>query len=205
MSVSRLSKQSIQVGFPKQQTIWDQSTQTAAMDAISSVTLTSSQSRVEFNNIPQTYTHLQIRAVTRSDSSAGSSTVSYGASGYIYFNGDIGTNYNEHYLYGDGSSAGTGVIGAYTNLLISDLGGPYATQTANTFSSSIIDILDYTNTNKAKTVRVLNGQDRNGYGRSLLQSGFWFATPAAINTITIFVGDSSTFSIGTTFSLYGIK
>jgi len=44
MSVSRLSKQSIQAGFPKQQTVWDQSTQTAAMDALGAVTLTAASS-----------------------------------------------------------------------------------------------------------------------------------------------------------------
>ena len=163
-------------------------------------------STVTFSSIPSTYTHLQLRAITRSTSSAGSSGISYGASGFMTFNGDTGSYYNEHYLLGDGASASAGAIGTLSSMLISDLGGPYATQTANAYSASIIDILDYTSNTKNKTIKVLNGQDRNGAGRALLQSGFWFnPTPQAINSITILEGDSANFAQYSTFALYGIR
>ena len=163
-------------------------------------------STVTFSSIPQTYTHLQIRAITRSTSSVGGSGVSYGGSGFMTFNGDSGSNYNEHYLYGDGSSAGSGAIGTLSYMLISDLGGPYSGQTANTYSGSIIDILDYTSTTKNKTIRVLNGQDRNGAGRALFQSGVWFnSTIQAITSISIVESDSANFAQYSQFALYGIK
>jgi len=163
-------------------------------------------STITFSSIPSTYTHLQIRAISRSSSSAGGSSVSYGDTAYMTFNGDSGSYYNGHYLIGDGSAASSGVNGTSGFMAISDLGGPFATQTANTFSASIIDILDYTSTTKNKTVRVLNGQDRNGYGRVLLQSEMWFnPTPQAITSISITESTSANFAQYSQFALYGVK
>jgi len=116
---------------------------------------------------------------------------------YGQFNGDTTTgNYYAHRLAGDGSSAG-----AYTpgNLYaISEFGG-----SGSNFMGTVIDILDYTNTNKNKTTRSLFGVDQNGSGFVGMYSMLWMNT-AAINQI-ILSPNNGNFTQYSTFALYGIK
>lgn len=67
----------------------------------------------------------------------------------------------------------------------------------------VIDVLDYANTNKYKTVRSLNGIELNGSGVIEFNSGNWRNT-AAITSIE-FVTASGNFNVGSTLALYGIK
>jgi len=197
MAVSRLSKQSIQAGFPKQQTIWDQSTSVAGMDPITGVTLASAQSSITFNNIPSTYTHLQIRGIARNGSGGGANDFA----GTINFNSDSGNNYNGHTLYGTGSAAGAYYFGQATFAYAFDISGSGAT--SNAFASNIIDILDYANTNKYKTIRDLSGYDGNDTNGTIrLLSGLWMNT-SAITSITL--TPPYTFAQYSQFALYGIK
>ena len=176
-----------------------------SMDALATVTVGStSVATIEFSGIPQGYKHLQIRAISRATSSAGGSTVSYGASGQMTFNGDTANNYSAHYIEGNGSAASANNIPGYPYILISDLGGPWATSTAGMFSGTIIDILDYASVTKNKTVRAIGGQDRNGYGRSMFQSGMWYKTPEAITSIKIGT-DGTAYAQYSQFALYGVK
>ena len=56
---------------------------------------------------------------------------------------------------------------------------------SNIFGFSIIDIADYTNTNKYKTMRSLLGYDTNSaYGQVNFASALWMST-AAISSISI--------------------
>lgn len=176
-----------------------------AYDSLATVTVPSGgASYIEFAGIPTGYKHLQIRAITRATSSAGGSTVAYGASGQMTFNGDTAANYAAHYIEGNGSVASANNIPNYNYILVSDLGGPWATSTSGMFSGTVIDILDYASTTKNKTIRVIGGQDRNGYGRSLFQSGLWFKTPEAITSIKIGT-DGTAYAEYSQFALYGIK
>ena len=186
-------------------TTWNPWEPQGAYDALSTVTVPSGGlATITFAGIPQGYKHLQIRAIARSTSSVAGSTVSYGASGFMTFNGDSAANYAVHYIEGNGSTASANAIPNFNYLLISDLGGPYATSTAGIFSASVIDILDYSNTSKNKTLRVLNGQDRNGYGRMMFQSGLWVNT-AAISSISVTISDSANFAQHSQFTLYGVR
>jgi hypothetical protein len=67
-----------------------------------------------------------------------------------------------------------------------------------------MDILDYTSTNKNKTVRSLGGFDRNGGGIITLSSSLWFKTPEAITSIRL-KPQSSSWTQYSSFALYGIK
>ena len=145
-------------------------------------------SSVTFSSIPNTYTHLQIRAIAIVGSSA--------INPLLTFNGDSGSNYSWHQMYGSGSSAGASASASYTGI-----GGPYTGHTQ--FGPQVWDILDYTNTNKNKTVRVLGGSDENGSGYVGLNSGLWINT-AAITSINI-SSVSLNFNQYTTFALYGVK
>jgi len=73
---------------------------------------------------------------------------------------------------------------------------------ANIRGGFIVDILDYANTNKYKTVRSLNGNDANGSGSMNLSSNVWLST-AAITSLTL--SSSSDFRQYSSFALYGIK
>jgi hypothetical protein len=73
----------------------------------------------------------------------------------------------------------------------------------NMFGAGVIDILDYADTNKYKTCRLLGGQDLNGGGRVYSMSSNWQKT-AAITQIDLSfeTGNCMQYS---SFALYGIK
>lgn len=151
-------------------------------------------SSVTFSSIPQTFKHLQIRYIVRS-SSAGS--VDYA---FMQFNGDTATNYSRHYVYGDGTTASS-FAQATVNAIWAGQ-SPVASTTANIFGAGVIDILDYANANKNKTVRTLGSYDANGSGRAELTSGAWLST-SAITQITL-LGPTS-YVQNTQFALYGVN
>ena len=173
------------------------STRVAAGDfeSIATVTVGSGgSSSITFSSIPATYAHLQVRTLARN---AGSNT-----NNLITFNSDSGANYTYHTLEGGGTtaSAGSSTGNSFT------LAGKQAPSTygANTFGVGIVDILDYTNTNKYTTVRVLAGVDNNGTADGVIfNSGLWLNTNA-ITSITITAGGSG-FAQYSHFALYGIK
>lgn len=149
---------------------------------------------VTFSSIPATYTHLQIRYIAQS--------AGYGR---IQFNSDTtGANYYSHYLSGTGSAVSAGDLPGSTYSSLVWTIQNFST-TTSTFNTGIIDILDYTSTNKNKTVRILQGVDKNGSGDVEFTSGLWSATPAAITTIKLFPHASNTWLQYTQFALYGIK
>ena len=78
------------------------------------------------------------------------------------------------------------------------------TAASGIFGVGIIDILDYTNTNKFKTTRSFTGRDANGSGWVWFGSSLW-KNSAAINTITIIPTIGTGFQQYTQFALYGIK
>ena len=158
-----------------------------AMIPIQTITA-SSGSTISFTNIPQNYSHLQFRCYLNATN----------ISGNLTFNSDTGTNYAKHYLYGDGSS----VTASGTASTAGNTYAWYASTTANTYQASIIDILDYVDTNKYKTTRSMTGCDFNGSGFVLFGSGLWMST-SAINTVTF--GSNGTFAGASTIALYGIK
>lgn len=158
-----------------------------AYDALSTVTVPSGGvASITFAGIPQGYKHLQIRY---------SGFVSNDA--WMRFNGDTGSNYARHSLYGNGASA---AAFAGTNQTV--IGFTYTASNTNP-GAAICDILDYTNTSKYKTARVLNGDDQNGSGIIMLASGIWMNT-APITSITIY-DDNSSFSQYSQFTLYGVR
>jgi len=122
-----------------------------------------------------------------------------------YYNADsAGTNYGWHFLSGDGSSASAGDVLANGDIPLSFGIAAADSASASIFGTSVIDILDYADTNKYKTNRVLMGMDRNGGGLVRLISGLWRST-AAISTINIFPFASASFVQYSHFALYGIK
>jgi hypothetical protein len=147
-------------------------------------------SSITFSSIPATFQHLQIRLFCN----AGSNDILY------QFNGDTGTNYVRHFLYGTGSSVAAGSTLTATSGSIG-----YTAPTANTniFGGAIFDVLDYANTSKNTTTRSLGGFDANGSGFSIMYSGLWLNT-AAVSSIVL-LPLAGNFNQYTQAALYGIK
>lgn len=158
-----------------------------SFDSIATATGTGSSGTITFSSIPAGYKHLQIRSLA-------TSTSSYGM---IRFNSDSGSNYATHFLYGDGATATASGLATQTQMY-----GPRA-DNSTYFSAGIVDILDFNNTTKNKTIRVFTGQDSNGSGIIMVNSGLWMST-SAITSITINT-QSGNWATTATFALYGIK
>lgn len=163
----------------------------------SSGVLDGSTNTVTFSNIPQTFSHLQVRMFSRS-----ARTAQANDRPYFRFNSDSGNNYSWHELYGDGSSAYS--QGYSPDSVFFTAITPAATSTANVFSSSVIDILDYSNTNKTKTVRAIDGYDANGSGFAVLHSGNWRSTTAVSSIFIAHYYTGANFVSGSRIDLYGI-
>lgn len=164
-----------------------------AYDSIATAVGTGSNDEITFSSIPSTYTHLQVRGIANA--------TNVGSTMNIRLNGDGGSNYTRHRLIGDGSSVSA--LGQTSQVQIPFLGNAGLPTASNTYGVFVIDILDYTNTNKYTTVRLLSGQDSNGSGGVDFTSGLWLNT-AAVTSLTLRI-NTSTFSIPTQFALYGIK
>ena len=119
--------------------------------------------------------------------------------GNIAFNGDnASSNYSYHYVLGDGSTAGAGSG-------VSQNQGRFTAAAGTTPSyptAMVMDILDYANTNKYKTVRHLFAWDGNGTGYVEFDSNNWRSTNA-ITSITFTPANS--FNTDSSFALYGVK
>ena len=200
MSIKRLVTGSISSATPKGSKVWDQETVLGTFESIATATVDSSgASTISFSNIPQNYAHLQLRYIARD------TTANVDVTGVVLrLNSDSGANYTRHYLLSDGAAVYSGALTSRTSIgsgLVPSGGSP-----ASVFSVAIIDILDYANTSKYKTYRVLSGVDTNNTsppGYLNLESALWLST-AAISSITITV-PSGNYAQYSQFALYGIR
>ena len=172
-------------------TTWNPWSPTGAYDALATVTVGGTNvSTIDFVGIPTGYKHLQLRYNQRTNTGGVINTT-------MTFNGDTAANYSWHGLYGDGTSALA--LGAASS---SNVFTGVASSTATTFSVGVIDILDYANTNKFKTVRTLCGADWNGSGYSVMYSGNWRSTNAVTSISFAFANAATQY---TTYALFGVK
>jgi hypothetical protein len=140
------------------------------------------------------YKHLQIRTIGRTTQTAVDSIQ------WLRFNGDTGTNYSYHVLYGNGSAVASAGATSQTLARIStDVG---ANSPANIFGLTIVDVLDAFSTTKNKTIRSLSGAVLSSPW-IVFTSGSWMST-TAVTSVTIYP-NSGNFVAGSRFSLYGIK
>jgi hypothetical protein len=161
--------------------------------SIATISGNGSTATITFSSIPSTYTHLQVRVMARV--AAGGEDLT------LQFNGDTGANYSRHRLTGSGTAAAASGTASTTG--ITTLGSAGMPSAANTYAVTVIDVLDYANTNKYKTARMLSGQDSNGSGGIDFTSGVWQNT-AAVTSLTIYA-NASNFPTAASFALYGIK
>jgi hypothetical protein len=171
-------------------------------------TFAGGSSSVTFSSIPQTYKHLQLRVMVAT--SAGVNGLASLEMRVGKTSVDTGANYTYHRIFGNGTSvsadSGTSQTKAYTGL------NPYGTGTGSGlyYSVCIIDILDYTDINKYKTIRTLTGMDNNTLGDywAGLHSNLWTGgtignSNNVIDTITF--NSNYTYYSNSHFALYGVK
>ena len=152
-------------------------------------------STVTFSSIPATYQHLQVRYIAKSGR-----VQTLAGQMVMRFNGSYGAR--GHNLFADGATvfanSNVPAIGEFA------LAATGALSTTN-YGVGIIDILDYADTNKNKTIRSLTGADINGSGNIFLSSQLINST-SAISSITFESLDGGTnLQQNTSFALYGIK
>jgi len=165
-------------------------------ESIATVTVgAGGSSSISFSSIPSSYKHLQIRCLARTDRAAVTDFAK------VQFNSDTATNYSIHGLEGDGATSTAYGVANQDNVNIYRFAG--ANATSSVFGVSVVDILEYANTNIYKTVRNLGGADNNGSGVLGLTSGSWRST-SAITSIQIKPGIGTNFLQYSHFALYGI-
>jgi hypothetical protein len=152
--------------------------------------------KIMFTDIPQGYKHLQIRGILSND-----------AANYAMWriNGDYGTNYAAHVISGDGSTASATALSGTLDFF--PMGRPNylgRNGSGTLLSAFVIDILDYTNTNKYKTIRTLTGWDSNGGGSVNFESAVWMST-APVTSIQVEPTGTNSWVANSRISLYGIK
>ncbi len=161
---------------------------------IATTTLGSAQATITFNSFSG-YTDLILVCNVGTDST--------NAFPFIQFNGDTGTNYSYTQLYGTGSTASSVRLSNSSQLFNNDV----SVKQTSINSNIIYQIMNYSNSTTFKTALVRqNTVDAADYNGSLAAVGLWRNT-AAITSIAIKAtraGSAQNFSIGSTFTLYGI-
>jgi len=152
---------------------------TVTYEAIASTTLGSAQSSVTFTSFAG-YTDLRLII---------SGSTSAGANVSLRYNSDTGSNYSITYMLNAGSSRDPNITYAYMG----------STSTAQ--GTHIVDLMNYANTTTNKTA--ISRSNDGGSNVSAWVS-LWRNT-SAITTLLVSTGGAATWSVGTTFSLYGIK
>lgn len=195
MAISRVSQSTVKEGLEKSTSFFAGIPPILGrFESIQTITVgAGGQAAIEFTNIPQTYQHLQIRILSKS-------VITAGDVGDMTFNSDTGNNYAYHSLYGDGSSAAAEAGTSRANIPLARM---VSSSTTSVFGANVVDILDYANTSKYKTVRTFKGNDSNGSGAVLIESGLWMST-SAITSIK-FSGRSNNFAQYSTAALFGIR
>jgi hypothetical protein len=166
-----------------------------AFELISTAVGTGSSGVITFSAIPATYKHLQLRVTMRTDNAAATNTAS------VTFNSDTAANYSSHKFGSVNASTVSSGLASQSNMALYTL--PGNTLTTGAFSASVLEIVDYADTNKYKTVRLMTGFSTLTPNEVSLHSGSWRST-SAVTSLTITAGTGS-FLTASRFSLYGIR
>jgi hypothetical protein len=157
---------------------------TPTYDLIATTTLAASTSEVVFGALPSTYRDLVLVLNTKLTSSAGTIR--------IRLNGDSGANYSDVVMNGNGSATAsnsrTGQTGAFA--------GSIGTSDTNT----IVQIMDYSATNKHKTLLTRENEPANLVAARAAR----YASTSAITSVLVGNDAGQSFASGCTFNLYGV-
>lgn len=170
---------------------------------IQTTTLGSTQSSIEFTNIPSYFNHLVILLNTRRDSASGT------GSGQIQFNGDTGSFYRHMQMasngYFSGSPSPSTQAYAFNTTKLEMFNCGNSSDTTNSFPQNTIYIWNYADNKYSKFVNSHGSQfNVSGYSYQTMYSGMWQSN-ATISSIKLFPTSGASFIAGSSASLYGIK
>lgn len=196
MAIRRVSTASIKTGS-KSNKFWDQDTAQGALEPIASWVAPGTNTGVDFTNIPQTYTDLMIVQQVRSNRSANTYELFWQR-----LNGDTGSNYSYTYLNGNGTTGTSSRLSSQT--VTNRFNIPASNATTGVFGTSIIHILNYSNSSNFKTLLCRSSTDLNGSGEINFSVGLWRNT-SAITSVNLATETGSNVVAGSIITLYGIK
>jgi len=162
---------------------------------------------VAFNNIPQNYTDLIINISIRSNRTFGSAL--FDSIGYRFNDTAVSSNYNQRYIYGDGSAVSSSTLTTFTPA--SETWGRLeggainaVSSTSNTFASINMYIPNYASANNKSFSVDVAGENNATTGALEMNAGLWSNTTAITN---IAFRDNNLGNIAqySTFTLYGVK
>lgn len=160
--------------------------------------LTSSTALITFNNIPQTYTDLEIVCTTRADVAVQRLT------GGIRFNNDTSSIYSDTQLSGYitnySGARNTGNNFGYT------IESPGTSATASAFGTTLLYIPNYTS-NRFKQLIFDTASPQNtttGGNAYTMMGAILYRSNAPIITVQLYPGGGGSFVSGSSFTLYGI-
>ncbi len=145
---------------------------------------------LEFTSIPQTFTDLMLLTSTRSATG--------GNVDITFFLNSSSSSYNVRYLYGTGSSVGSGSsTTSYAGYTVP------SSYTANTFSNCSLYIPNYTSSNN-KSWSIDSVIENNATGSFQgINAGLWSNT-SAVTSLKFTTTDGSNFAQYTSATLYGV-
>lgn len=174
-------------------------------ESIATSVLSSGSAVVEFTSIPQTYKHLQLRCLSQTNRATYNQDELY----MDRVNGSTAATTYGHRLHGSvdtTANPGSSSYSLYDGVMLSYISSSVS---ANVFGVTIVDILDYTNTNKFKTIMGFGGADTNGTASSYRPSVSLFSgyipTTSAISSFRLRPSVGSQLNTYSHFALYGIK
>ena len=177
----------------------------AVIEAIATTYMEADATSVEFTGIPQTYQHLQLRISSRGIAAADTVEVGIRLGSLAPEVLDTGNSYYSVEMRGYATTENGSLNGAQSYIKCSFSSA--SNIDAAGYGSGMVNILDYTNTDKQHTILVTGGQPINATGYSWLSTvgGLWNGE-GAIDKISI-GGASFTGTLvrGTVISIYGVN
>jgi hypothetical protein len=163
----------------------------ATYEPIATTTLSSASPTVTFSSISSSYTDLVLVAQL---------TTAAATNMRIRFNGNTASNYGSTHMGGTGGSVLTAVETTNTAGLLEYNGG-YPNGGASSVATYVIHLNNYSNTTTWKTY--LSRASNAGTGTEVT-AGTWRQT-SAINEVQVRTSSGGNISVGSIFTLYGIK
>lgn len=196
MAISRFAASRLTQGLPKYQSAWDQdNVEQGALVPIAQVVSAGGSASMVFSSVPQNYRDLKI--IIQGRAVYGSYTTLS-----VYFNSTGFNGWSQTYVRGQNTtvSSARGTTSTPTYGFLMDTG--WNNTAAGVFSSSEVDVFNYSSTSTYKTAIARNSLEEGTTGTTELNAGTW-ANNAAITYID--VATNGLWAGGSTATLYGIK
>jgi hypothetical protein len=170
-----------------------------SFESIQTVYLASgNQTSLNFDSIPSTFTHLQLRGNLKSQRGS-----DYQSTIRMRFNADGGSNYIYARWQGKNGTANGFISAGSTDLYIYNM---CTTETgATNMAPFVLDIYNYSSTSIYKTIQANSGVVYANTDSTACKTGGAWASTSAINAISLVTDDGSQFSRYSRIGLYGIK